>query len=447
MRRLWLGAVTRELVLVAAAAALGGLVPAPVRAQGEFPLKYVEAPQDDHLFWWNYVSEIPPYPIAFFAPPRPARPPEIKALPKGLPESAKYFRLPVGRGWAVLDGSSPPRLYVDAKGTGDLSAAAPLVGTASPARHPTAGTAFWFGPVSIPVGEAKDAPPARFWLFRTAEVRDGVRQLAAAPAGYMAGEATLAGQTYRIAVLDLNADGRYRSVFGRRESSAWWRLDAVAVDLDHDGQFSPGVPTVEIMPLGKAVRVKDAYYLVQVAEDGSSIRMEKFEPKMGTLDTGAPAAFLVVLSDTGVHNLGGSDGKWRVPEGRYRGADLRLWKTGADGTRWTLNGLWDFYGSKLGPLQEFEIRAGETQALRIGPPLALKAEPDTEASAQVSRLSKDQGPPDLSRTRILNLVLVGKGGERYSVAVGKGPSVLPPPKVKVLDENGKVLASGNAEYG
>ncbi len=153
------------------------------------------------------------------------------------------------------------------------------------------------------------------------------------------------------------------------------------------------------------------------------------------------------MSDSGVHNLGGPGGTWRIPEGKYRGADLRLWKTDAVGTRWALTGLWDFTGASLGALKGFEIRAGETRALRIGPPLAPKAEPDTAASAQVSRLSKDQGTPDLPRTRALSLVLVGRGGERYSVAVAKGPSVLPPPKVKVLDENGKILAQGDSTYG
>jgi len=43
--------------------------------------------------------------------------------------------------------------------------------------------------------------------------------------------------------------------------------------------------------------------------------------------------------------------------------------------------------------------------------------------------------------------LAGKGGETYSVGVQKGGVRSKPPKVKVLDSAGKVLAEGNSEYG
>jgi hypothetical protein len=160
--------------------------------------------------------------------------------------------------------------------------------------------------------------------------------------------------------------------------------------------------------------------------DGSpSTQFEKYEPRMGTLDLGAANATLVALSETLYHNLTGSDGKWQLPEGRYGGQHFSLSKTDAAGTTWTLPCL------DLGPLARFEVRGGETTAVKVGPPLVLKVTAKPAEAGQV----------------LMVLALAGKSGETYSVCVQKGGVPPGPPKVKVLDPTGKVLAEGNAEYG
>jgi hypothetical protein len=403
------------LMVVAAAAFLAAGGPA-VLAQGEFPLKYVVAEENDPLTssgmsYYGGTAE---------------QPPDIKVLPKGISGNLRYFTsVPVGNKgiWAVLELSSPPKLYVDVVGTsvgrvaGDLSAVAPLVGKAS-------GSQCSFGPIDVPLGDEKTAVTAKV-LF----VSVGNNQvLGARAAGYMAGDVKLGGQTYRVAVLDKNLNGRYESAFGdggQREPS--WRADAIAIDLYQDGEFARGRDRPEVMPLAKAVRVRDVYYHyyhVQVAPDGSSIKFEKYEPKMGTLDIGV-AASLTAFSETGFHNLSGSDGKWQVPEGKYSRESLSIAKTDADGKEWRL------IAASVGPLENFEVRGGQATAIKIGPPLTLKVDAGEPESGSIS----------------LNIALAGKGGETYSVGLQKGTSRLQPPKVKVLDASGKVLAEGNSEYG
>ena len=400
------------LVIFAAAAFLAAGGPA-VLAQGEFPLKYVVAEENDPLTssgmsYYGGTAE---------------QPPDIKVLPKGISGNLRYFTsVPVGNKgiWAVLELSSPPKLYVDVPGTaagrvaGDLSAVAPLVGKAS-------GSQCTYGPIDVPLGDEKKVVIAKV-LF----VSVGNNQiLGGRAAGYMAGDVKLGGQTYRVAVFDKDLNGRYESAFGADGKIVpWWRADAIAIDAGQDGKFSRGGDGSEIMPLVKAVCVKDVYYRVQVAPDGSSIKFEKYEPKMGTLDIGA-AASLMALSETGIHSLSGSDGKWQVPEGKYLGESLSIAKTDADGKEWRL------MAASVGPLENFEVRGGQATAIKIGPPLTLKVDAERSESGRIA----------------LNLALAGKGGETYSVGLRKGTSSLPPPKVKVLDASGKVLAEGNSEYG
>ena len=80
--------------------------------------------------------------------------------------------------------------------------------------------------------------------------------------------------------------------------------------------------------------------------------------------------------------------------------------------------------------RRFDIAEGETTAFAAGPPLTL--------SAEVHRRGRDVS---------IGLILTGQGGETYIAGVAKNGTRLDPPKFKILDEKGKVLASGAFSYG
>ena len=69
--------------------------------------------------------------------------------------------------------------------------------------------------------------------------------------------------------------------------------------------------------------------------------------------------------------------------------------------------------------------------------------------------SSKSGPPLLVRTDVqikgrdvsIGLVVEGQAGEKYAGGIRKNGQSLPPPFFNIVDEAGKVLASGRFKYG
>jgi hypothetical protein len=424
---LFLASVSLLAVAVAGLLAAAAL---PARAQGEFPLKYTDAQGGDPVMM---MARRVVQPVA-------ERPAGLKALPKEMTGEAKYFAIPLGdkqilavvdapkppkpeggpagaANVTIFDPSKPAKLYVDAAGTGDLSAAQPL----PPVGPENMGMS---GPVAITVGAATIK-------LRFGSLGNGQLMLVS-PGGYMAGEVKLADQTYRVAAVCNSADGRYdKAVQLPLSRASRPEFNILAIDLNQDGRFDPPNTNIleagEVMPLARMVKVKDVYYNVTLAPDGSSVRLEKVDPGMGTIDVGSPDVEMMVLSDAGFQRFSGSGGKWQAPAGHYMALQVQLAKTDAQGAKWTLS------GSGAGKLENFEVRKGETLAMKLGPPLVTKVEatPVGEGTGTVS----------------IGMALEGQAGERYASGAAKTGAVQSPPQLKILDQAGKVLATGKFQFG
>jgi len=202
-----------------------------------------------------------------------------------------------------------------------------------------------------------------------------------------------------------------------------FRRARIGVEVIVDGD----IVDLNRIPLPADAPINDERFRTVMAPDGSSVRVAKTEPAMGTLDGGTPDVEMVLLSsEAGPQRFSGSGGgKWKVPAGHYMAVQARLSKTDAEGAKWRLS------ESGSGKKEGFEIRAGETRALRLGPPLKTRIE--TRAIGDGSIL--------------ISLVLEGQAGEQYAPRAVKGDETPRPPKLKILDEAGKILAQGNFEYG
>jgi hypothetical protein len=369
-----------------------------------FPLKYQEADASEAVVSGNTFQHC-----------LPGRPAEAKAVPADLSGQARYFLLPIGgrKVLTVLDTSPSPRLFVDVAGTGDLAAAQPL-----PAKP--WGPLHQFGPVAIPVdGQAGRVARVRF--LSSLEKND--KDIAVAPAGYVAGEVNLDGQAYRVALVDHSLSGRYDNVRrgdGTPESARGETY--LAIDLNQDGRLEPpGASASETFDLLPTLHVGNAYYRVQVAPDGSSIALTDAKPDFSTLDTGCADLSLTLVGEYGFRRLSGSGGKWQVPAGWHAATDATLNRTDAAGTLWSLHGV-----SSWGRLTRFDTRAGQVLSLRAGPPLSVKVHPSGLQPNGMIHFA---------------LALVGQAGENYNAAPKRG-GVPQPPRFRVFDEAGRAIGSG-----
>ena len=426
-------------ILVCAAAVLAfGAAAAPVRAQGTFPLKYVEAEPKA-----PFGLTLRPVALSH------DKPAGLKAVPKGLPEVSTYGVTTIG-GRSVIfildtvNMGDPPKakLYVDVAGTGDLSDAKPLLAPA-----PKATFVSFHKPPGSPPSEALDETPLEFGTVdvpaaatggqKTVKVRiramPGLamasfgewltyESLSLGPAGPIAGEVKLGGEVYSVALFDAALDGLYETAtVGKGDTY-------LQIGLSRDGKTEPieGYTDRE-RALRPMIQVKGVYYSVTVPPDGSSIRLEKVEPPMGTVNVGSKDVELMLDTAAGPLLMAAGRETRTAPAGLCHVDAFSLSRTDSAGARWTLTGL-----SGYGLVESFEVRPDKAAALKLGPSL--------EARVAVERM-QDSSAPGVVYVRITYSVQ-GQAGEHYQAGARKDDKPPAPPEFKILDESGKVLETG-----
>ncbi|MHC4591607.1 MAG: hypothetical protein ACYS8L_02805 [Planctomycetota bacterium] len=378
----------------------------PLLAQGEFPLKSAEPhSRYDALLSRSrqHYSRLVP------------KPSDLKGLPAGVSDKALYYSIRLGGKEVLLAHhvSRPPKLFVDTDGDRDFSdeqAVEAKAGTRS------TGGVIQFAPVTFKAG-----PSGEFEVKFRADAQAPPRHLLVRPAGLRVGTVTLGEKSYRIAISDGNLDGRYDGMFAPKSHYDW-----LGIDRNGDGTLdSDWMRSEEIIPLPRLLNAGDAYYSVKVAADGSSVALQKADPRLGVLDVECPSAMLTLLGPCGRRQLQVGSGKRQLPAGKYSARIVTLGQRDDKARLWEVTSYGD-----TGKLSDFEIREGATLSLKAGPPLQIKP--------QVSQ--------DARRVRI-GLLVLGRAGERYSAAARTDGKVVPAPKLRILDESGKVLDSGRFEYG
>lgn len=353
------------------------------------------------------------------------KPSDVKDLPKGMTADCVYFL-------AEVVGKSTPMvlcyynrleysiLYMDTDGDGLLSdekSYRPKIKKRYNVKE------YIFGPLLIKSQDSDEGNQVELY----ATTQNG-RYLSLHPSGYRFGKVRLGENTYKVAVMDGNLDGRYDKIFSLPvEKTYRFGSDIFAIDLSNGDKtwHLSLINRSEIMPLGRMVKVQNAYYGINVAPDGTTLELEKVEPEFGTLDFCDANVKMKLWSDTGDHYLFGTEGRWLLPTGRYMALRIELNEIDSGQNVWTFSGH-----PKAGPLRNFEICADETTAFKIGPPFSIK----TDIRQGANRVS-------------IGLSLEGCTGEQYRFPVLKGGKRQPAPTFKIMDESGNELLSDAFEYG
>ncbi len=324
------------------------------------------------------------------------------------------------------------RLCIDTDDDGLLSEERCLTARLSK-ETPVSGRRQQFGPISLIFGRGTAKTDGAFYVNCFREDARGL--LIPYPAYFRTGKLRLAGQTYRVAVVDGDHDGLYRSILSLPLDNAW-RLpgcDVFAIDLNQNGTFEVSLSQPsEVMPLGRLVRVADAYYAIDVTPDNTSLTLSRTEPQFGTLviePNDAPVD-LKLWSDAADRYLS-QGGAWQLPAGTYKAVNLRLEKTDASGACWAFSLATNVATSHLGALDFFTIEPGQTTSIHIGPPFVIRA--DVEKT----------GP------RVVSIApaIVGCGGEEYDIGFRRNHRRAPEPAFRIVDEEGTVLVDDRFQYG
>ena len=352
---------------------------------------------------------------------------EIKGLPPDLPKSldrsvAVAFSMHAADKDVVLviEATEDPQLYVDLDQDGALSD-----------ERPVASRSGWslkrFGPVTLAVPGSNRQLSVR--LYVRALISDGrVFNASAFPAGCRAGTVRLGGTGYKIALADADYNGLYNEPCASF-SGDYSRVDddCIAIDLDGNGQFDP---VLETCPLSRMIRVRGTCYELAVTPDGSKVRLRAVKPRfeLGVLDTRCAEAQLVLFSpELGLLHLGGTQGKWQLPAGEYTLMDSHLARRDPSGTLWLLKRKWS---DQQRPVHK--IAAGETLTLQLGQPLRAESR---------ATYIEDRG------VALISLSFIGAGDETYANAAERNGEKADAPRLKILDEGGRTLASGAFRYG
>jgi hypothetical protein len=273
---------------------------------------------------------------------------------------------------------------------------------------------------------------------------------------YLETTVDLGGVKQKIGIVDSNFNMRFgdtdeqRLEKSRDGSRRYWipqrRGDGILRDYDGSGKFQPYLYQTEIDPIARVIYFGANPYTMSLAKDLKKIRFEPYSGPAGELSVkngdkiclldlqweSSPGKWEYLAPDV-------TSGKVKVPVGTVCLQSCTL--TAKDSKSATI------YGSGRNSSTQgatVKIEEGKTAALECGPPLDLQVRAEKFPNplglwgSIFSRQSWSLG---------VSVSLVGSGGEIYGAFRKGEDQEANPPGLRILDEKGKVVASGQMEYG
>ncbi len=210
------------------------------------------------------------------------------------------------------------------------------------------------------------------------EMRGGRPALSWRSAGYYTGEVLIGERTYRVALVDVNANGRFDDA-----NALYKDGDRLLIDDNEDGRFGT------VRYVGPLLRVAGAYWGLEVATDGSHIVLSEPQVETGTLHVDEDSLTVTVAGEAGrfVLTRTTAEEPFVLPVGSYAVERVEVHRTDDAGVEWSIR-------SQRGEGPAFRIEPGRETAVRVAEPLAVHATIDW-LSSELGLLLSVRGEGDL----------------------------------------------------
>lgn len=356
----------------------------------------------------------------------PAAPNDVTDVPTTF-KRPSFYRMRTGHRTIdlVVDFSGRPRLCVDTNGNGSFADEKEFrVRSFKDASRKS----NRFGPIPLILDSDDHEKTLAFYaiIYR----RDEPGPMWLYPTYGREGRLRIGKSVYKVAMMNGDFDARFGSVvslpvygLGR-----WPHCDVIAIDFNRDGKFQRSdYGRSEVMPLGRLIRLDRQYYTVDITEDGSRLELTATDPEQGALALDLPETKidLRLWSDAADQYISFATSGTNLPAGRYQALRAVLRMRDANNHEWTFG-----TNGNVGDLDLFEIRAGQTTPLKLGPPFVVTA-----------KIEQRNG------LHLISPVLRGRAGEEYQLDFKRNGRRPPKRAFKIVAEDGTVLANSTFEYG
>jgi len=227
---------------------------------------------------------------------------------------------------------------------------------------------------------------------------------------YYVGDATFAGKVHKIAILDLDSNGKFNDF----ERGGIFEGDRILIDFNDDGKFTTRDDEKnESFPYSRYTKVAGEWYSITPTASGKSITVAPVELPKGTITASPRVAEILLTSPDQTLKLSFKDGRAKTIAGTFKLERITLLPSEEFENRWSMR-------TKFSKPPTIEVTAGEETALPFGEPLMVESVIETTEKETVLKL---------------NLQATGKGGERYTLSQYEG-SV---PGIVVLDSKERAV--------
>jgi hypothetical protein len=353
------------------------------------------------------------------------KPDKLKDMPKNISGNVHYYyaRIADQNIPLIINYAKECTLYVDTDFDGNLSdercfnRQSIKDGRLEPTKY------YRFGPISIKLKHSDIKVSTTFYVIAPLGTNNDIHLY---PAGYRKGKIRIGQKDYNVALIDSNYDGLYDKRISLPVDKLYYPgCDSFFLDKNMNKKVDFSFDQYsELTPLTRMIILEDEYYNIDINPLGTAFKLDRVVPECGIMDLCGANIQLTLWSTAAEQSFLSFQDEYQLPEGQYFASYLNYEKTDSQKNRWTAHCY-----KNSGDLYNFEIRSQERKQFKIGSPFQIKAVVTP------------------GNNTLIKFYLEGIAGEQYSSEIKMNGKSISAPKIKIVDQSGNVLETGEFKFG